>query len=305
MAGITAPKIFPKCGVPVLCIPVKILAIILVSKKDKGKRNPKLGPKFVTFDFMFLFLKKIGFTLYRIWFYILVAIPILVMFPFLVLFCLSERTYPQFFWIARNIWANCILYGMGCVPHIKREQPFVKGESYMLVANHTSMLDIMLMLKISKNPFVFIGKKELVKIPIFGFFYKRVCIMVDRECSKSRTGVYRRAQRRLDQGLSICIFPEGGVPEEHIVLDQFKDGAFKMAVAHNIPVVPITFFDNKKRFSFSFYSGGPGKIRALVHRFIPTEHIEDHKRSPLKEDTRRVILEALEKDAKTYKEKTA
>ena len=50
----------------------------------------------------------------------------------------------------------------------------------MLVANHTSMLDIMLMLKVSKNPFVFIGKKELAKIPLFGFFYKRVCIMVDR-----------------------------------------------------------------------------------------------------------------------------
>lgn len=71
----------------------------------------------------------------------------------------------------------------------------------MLVANHTSMLDIMMMLHISKNPFVFVGKKELVKIPIFGFFYKRVCIMVDREDTKSRTGgVYRRAQRRLNQG---------------------------------------------------------------------------------------------------------
>ena len=87
----------------------------------------------------------------------------------------------------------------------------------MLVSNHTSMLDIMLMLRVSKNPFVFIGKKELVNIPLFGFFYKRVCILVDRESAKSRTAVYRRAQKRLQQGLSICIFPEGRVPEEHIV----------------------------------------------------------------------------------------
>ena len=123
----------------------------------------------------------------------------------------------------------------------------------MLVANHTSMLDIMLMLRASKNPFVFVGKKELVRIPIFGFFYKRVCIMVDRESTRSRTAVYMRAQKRLNSGLSICIFPEGGVPDESILLDDFKDGAFKMAIAHNIPIVPMTFYDNKKKVSIYFF----------------------------------------------------
>ena len=194
---------------------------------------------------MISFFRKSGQTLYRIWFYVLVAVPILVFFPFLLLFTLTEKWYPQFFWLARNLWATPILYGMGCPPQITYERKMQKGKGYMLVANHTSMLDIMLMLYVNKNPFVFVGKKELVKIPLFGFFYKRVCIMVDREDTKSRTGVYRRAQRRLSQGLSICIFPEGGVPEEQILLDEFKDGAFKMAIAHSIPVVPMTFYDNK------------------------------------------------------------
>ena len=130
---------------------------------------------------MVLFLKKTGQLLFRIWFYMLVALPIFLLFPLLLLFTLSEKWYPQFFWVARNIWANIILYGMGCFPKITREQKLEKNKSYMLVANHTSMLDIMLMLKASKNPFVFVGKKELVKIPVFGFFYKRVCILVDRE----------------------------------------------------------------------------------------------------------------------------
>lgn len=170
-----------------------------------------------------------------------------------------------------------------------------RGRSYMLVANHTSMLDIMLMLYISKNPFVFVGKRELVKIPLFGFFYKRVCILVDREDTKSRTGVYRRAQRRLNQGLSICIFPEGGVPDnETVLLDSFKDGAFKMAVAHNIPVVPITFYDNKKRFSFTFLSGGPGRIRVKVHRFFETGLLGEEDKVKLREDVRNVILRELE-----------
>ncbi len=166
----------------------------------------------------------------------------------------------------------------------------------MLVANHTSMLDIMLMLKVSENPFVFVGKKELVKIPIFGFFYKRVCILVDREDSRSRTGVYLRAQRRLNQGLSICIFPEGGVPHEDIFLDEFKDGAFKMAIAHKIPIVPITFYDNKKRFPFEIFKGGPGRMRAKVHSFFKTAHLKIEDKSNLKEAVRTIILKELNKD---------
>lgn len=240
------------------------------------------------------FLKKIGHTLYRIWFYILVTVPIFIFFPFLLAATLSEKWYPQFFWLARTLWATPILYGMGCPPRITREQKIQGGKSYMLVANHTSMLDIMLMLYVSKNPFVFVGKKELVKIPVFGFFYKRVCILVDREDTQSRTGVYRRAQRRLNQGLSICIFPEGGVPDdETVVLDTFKDGAFKMAIAHDIPVVPITFYDNKKRFSFSFFSGGPGRVRAKVHSFFETKLLSEKDKSTLREEVREVILNEL------------
>jgi 1-acyl-sn-glycerol-3-phosphate acyltransferase len=156
------------------------------------------------------------------------------------------------------------------------------------------MLDIMLMLRVSKNPFVFIGKKELVNIPLFGFFYKRVCILVDRESAKSRTAVYRRAQKRLQQGLSICIFPEGGVPDEDIVLDDFKDGAFKMAIAHNIPVVPMTFYDNKRRFSFTFYSGGPGRLRVRVHKFFATHNLEEADKIMLRESVREVILNEIQ-----------
>ncbi len=248
----------------------------------------------VTFDYMVPFLKKIGYTFYRIWFYILVAVPIFIFFPFLLVTALSEKLYPQFFRLARNLWATPILYGMGCPPKITREQKIQRGKSYMLVANHSSMLDIMLMLYISKNPFVFVGKKELVKIPVFGFFYKRVCIMVDREDTRSRTRVYRRAQRRLNQGLSICIFPEGGVPDdETVLLDPFKDGAFKMAIAHDIPIVPVTFCDNKKRFSFSFFSGGPGRVRAKVHSFFETSLLAEEDKSTLREEVRKVILNEL------------
>ncbi len=185
---------------------------------------------------------------------------------------------------------------MGCPPKITYAQKLERGKSYMLVANHTSMLDIMLMLRVGQNPFVFVGKKELEKIPLFGFFFKRVCIMVDREDAKSRTGVYRRAQRRLSQGMSICIFPEGGVPEEHVLLDHFKDGAFKMAIDHKIPVVPITFYDCKKRFSFTYLSGYPGPLRTKVHPFLETVHLSEADKKGLREKVRQVILKDLQDD---------
>ena len=94
---------------------------------------------------MLQFIKNIGHVLYRIWFYLLVTVPILIFSPFLIATTLSEKTFHQFYWLARNIWAKAILYGMGCWPSIVWSQKLKKGESYMLISNHTSMLDIMLM----------------------------------------------------------------------------------------------------------------------------------------------------------------
>ena len=217
----------------------------------------------------------------------------MIMLPFLILFTSSEKFYPEFFICAR-IWAKVIIYGMGFSIKIEADQSPEKHKSYMLVANHTSMLDIMLMLAVIKQPFVFIGKKELGKIPIFGFFYRRTCILVDRNNQKSRMAAFEEAQRRLKQENSVCIFPEGGVPDDlSIVLDQFKDGAFRLAIEHQIPIVPITFHDNKKRFSYEFFTGGPGKLRVKIHNFIQTRELELDSRRELKERTRSIILDEL------------
>ncbi|NDI98588.1 1-acyl-sn-glycerol-3-phosphate acyltransferase [Flavobacterium sp. LaA7.5] len=238
-------------------------------------------------------IKYFLWILWRIWFYILMGVPIIVFSPVLILSILSSKTYPQFFFLAR-LWAKFIVLGMGFYYKIEREQQMEKGKSYMLVANHTSMADIMLMLIVSKNPFVFVGKKELANIPIFGFFYKRTSILVDRNSPKSRHEVFVRAQKRLSEGLSICIFPEGGVPDdETVVLDEFKDGAFRLAIEHQIPIVPMVFPDNKKRFSYTFFSGSPGLMRAKVLPFITTEGLTLNDKKVLKDETRQVIYHSL------------
>ncbi|WP_413999760.1 lysophospholipid acyltransferase family protein [Flavobacterium sp. W1B] len=238
-------------------------------------------------------IKIIFWTLWRVWFYVLMAIPILVMFPFLILSILSEKGYPYFFKMAR-IWAKFILFGMGFFYKINKVQPLDFHKSYMIVANHTSMADIMLMLAAVKNPFVFVGKQELAKIPLFGFFYKRTCILVDRGCSKSRMEVFNQAQKRIDRGLSVCIFPEGGVPDdESVLLDSFKDGAFRLALEHQIPIVPITFADNKKRLSYTFFSGSPGLMRVKIHSIVETHGKTGADRKIIRDEVRETIYNQL------------
>jgi 1-acyl-sn-glycerol-3-phosphate acyltransferase len=161
------------------------------------------------------------------------------------------------------------------------------------------MLDIMLMLvAVKDHPFVFIGKKELVKIPIFGFFYKRTSILVDRSSVQSRKAVFIRAQKRNKEGASICIFPEGGVPEESVILDRFKAGASRLAINHKIQLVPMVFYDNKERLSYTFFSGGPGKMRVKVFPPITTKHLSTEGTSALTSKVYDLISNALMADLK-------
>ena len=232
-------------------------------------------------------IKVFFIAVWNVWFYVLGFIGIVITLPFLIIFSIKESFYPYFYWVTRNIWSNIIMYGMGFYPEIKFKQHIKKGKSYMLVSNHKSMIDIMLMLSLSKDPIVFVGKKELEKIPLFGYFYRRVCILVDRSSPESRKEVYTKAIKRLDTGISVCIFPEGGVPDPSVILDKFKNGAFSLAIQFQIPIVPITFLDCEKKFPYFFaynhFYGSPGKLRANVHEFIETKGLNQENREFLKE----------------------
>jgi 1-acyl-sn-glycerol-3-phosphate acyltransferase len=79
-------------------------------------------------------------------------------------------------------------------------------------------------------------------------------------------------------------------------LDGFKDGAFRLAIEYQIPIVPMTFPDNKKRFSYTFFRGSPGIMRAHVHKFVSTAGKSIENKAEIKainEEVRAIILDKL------------
>ena len=239
--------------------------------------------------------KYLFWLLWRAWFYILVTTLIVLLLPLLFLLAAHRQWYRALYWVMRHLWATPILYGMGFLPKIRREYKVANDHnSYMLVANHCSMMDIMLMFYCSENPFVFVGKKELAALPLFGYFYRRVAILVDRKSPQSRKQVYVQAKERIADKLSICIFPEGGVPDdESIVLDSFKDGAFRIAIECQIPIVPMVFYDAKKRFPFRCFAGSMGVMRVDVLAPIYTQGKTLEDKEALREEVRTLILQHL------------
>ncbi|CAM1334465.1 lysophospholipid acyltransferase family protein [Tenacibaculum aestuariivivum] len=214
--------------------------------------------KYILFPFRFV---------WRLWFYLLMMISVIIMSPF-VLILLSDEKYYGTFWKLIRIWAFFLIYGMGFRLRFEKQQQIEGEKSYIFIANHTSLLDPWIMIASSKNPILFVGKKELSKLPLFGFFYKKAVIMVDRKDPASRKKVYAHIKKRLDTGLSIAIFPEGLVPAEDVILAPFMNGAFNLAIQYQMPIVPQVYFDGKRLFSWNIYKGYPGVFRVKQLPFI-------------------------------------
>lgn len=236
-------------------------------------------------------------VLWRIWFYILATTPVLVLFIPLAILLILPNGYRYVFWLARNLWAPFVLLGMGF--WVKKMNVFPEeGKSFILIANHTSYMDVMVILRMRKAPFVFVGKKELVKIPFFGYLYKRAAIMVDRSSAKSRFEVYERAQKVIHKGYSICIFPETEYEDETILLNPFKKGAFKLAIEHQLPILPLAFLDCKRMFPWYTTHGYPGRLRVKALEIITTQGMNSKDIPILQKKAHQVIEKELMSDPK-------
>lgn len=249
--------------------------------------------------FTFAAVKVLGSIfgfLFHLWFYFSNLIAILVLLPFMFGFSLSPKGYRYFFTIER-LWAWIVLLLCGYWPVVEwQERPKQKGQ-YIICPNHTSMVDIMLTLAVFPNRFLFIGKAELAKMPLFGYFYKRTNLLVDRSSLRSRKMVFEAAATKLREGEGLCIYPEGMTPREDILLAPFKAGAFKLADELNIPIIPVTFYDCKKRLPFRWNAGQPGPLRVKVHPFLRRQDFNPpHRAEQMKARCFQIILQTLQQE---------
>lgn len=211
----------------------------------------------------------------------------------------NKKHYKYGYKLVR-IWCFGMFYGMGFRYDLIKlsEQEKDKSIPYVFISNHTSIMDIMLTcIVFPDHPICFVGKKELVKIPIFGTIYKRICVMVDRTSAKSRADVYRRCAEKMEEGNSIAIFPEGGVPDDtSIILDDFKDGAFMLSSKHHSPIAVYTFIGLKEMFPFENSKGYPGRVKVYFNGIIePTDSPKDSKAKAYEEIKKTLIRYSVER----------
>lgn len=226
-------------------------------------------------------MKRLLNYLWRAWFIFLAFLFILIFGIPVILLSIKESHF-KYAYIFIRIWCLILFYGMGFRYELIREtdKKIEKDRHYVFISNHTSIIDIMLMVVLHPHhPVCFIGKAELAKIPIFNIIYKRICILVDRKNPKSRAEVYVKAAEKMNHGQNIVIFPEGGVPDDtSVLLDTFKDGAFILSTKHNFPVAVYTFIGNKEMFPFDAGKGFPGKSRVYLNDVLePNQTVSEMK----------------------------
>ncbi len=173
----------------------------------------------------------------------------------------------------RRYWAR-FLFAFGPFRlSVSGRENLVKGQSYIICANHTSYLDIPALAAAVPVFFRFLGKAELAKIPLFGIYFRTLDIPVKRESQKNSYEAFIYASQQLEKGDSIAIFPEGGIVSVEPKLNRFKSGAFRMAFDLNLPILPVTLLDNYRLLPDSKFEAHAGKCRVVIHKPVfPNEN---------------------------------
>lgn len=239
--------------------------------------------------------------LYRIYFALIFFVVLAILYPIFWLLLLKKSNYPKVFKL-KVFTARLILIFDFIGVRKTGKNPLPENGPYVVCANHSSYLDIILMYRVlPKNRFLFIGKSELLKWPVINIFFKKLDITVDRKKRSSGVQSILKAKEGLDDGWSIVIFPEGGIPDNAPVLNRFKNGAFGLAIDKQVPILPITILDNWKLFGtdpiLTAYAQ-PGISNVIIHPLIKTEGLSKKDLISLREQTFNTIEAPLLKKQK-------
>ncbi len=178
------------------------------------------------------------------------------------------------------------------------QENFAKGQAYIYVSNHTSFLDIPGLTMLLPGQFRPLAKKELLKIPIFGWIASAAAIIVDRSSPESRKKSIDKLKAYLKRGISILIFAEGTQNRTDKLLQPFHDGAFRIAIDTQQPVLPIVVLGAGPLMPPGTINLKPGVIRIYVGKEIPTSGLTTQEVRALKERTFEVMEGMMRENSK-------
>lgn len=192
-------------------------------------------------------LKNILGGFFAIWALISFMLTFLVIFiPSMICWLIPDPKGQKIFIQIARLWMNVWLRITGCPVKIIGSNKFIPGETYIITSNHNSLMDIPL-----SSPFIpgankTIAKSSFTKIPLFGFYYMKGSVLVNRNSDKSRRQSFDKMKAVLKQGIHICIYPEGTRNRTAEPLKKFYDGAFKLAIETKTAIIPAVIFNTKK-----------------------------------------------------------
>lgn len=220
--------------------------------------------------------KLIGGTVWKLYVGLIFFLTAFLLFPLFYMLLSNEKWKKHTFHIS-TMWSWIIR--IFCFYHVrfqlKSELP--KGP-YIIIANHSSYIDIFLMNSIfPHHPFVFLGKSELLDYPVLGMLFRKLHIPVFRTNKLKAAKTFIQSKNMVKDGWSLMIFPEGGIPDKNLPkMMVFKEGAFKLAKSLQVPIIPVTFINNHKLFSdpMTWYGGAkPGISDVYIHPYIDVQTI--------------------------------
>jgi len=237
-------------------------------------------------------MKGIAKWIYSRYCLLVFALIFLLLFP--LFWVLVQRKSWRKQAITLNHWWAILFWKLSFIPVTQEyRSPLNPKGRYVFCANHTSFLDIPL-IGLCKNKFVFVGKSSIAKVPLFGYIFKKIHITVDRSSLKSKYETIQRAGAAIDHGICPVMFPEGGTEKNPPKLDQFKDGAFRIAIEKQIPIVPVTI-----PYNWIILPNHQGLMvtrrtsTAIYHKPLPTEGLTLDDLESLKGQVSRIIESEL------------
>jgi 1-acyl-sn-glycerol-3-phosphate acyltransferase len=173
---------------------------------------------------------------------------------------LSDRSDRISFFFIR-LWAGVWSFLSGIRYEVQGLDYIDKSRPYIFVFNHRSFLDAPIIPMAIPQPLKALGKKELSKIPVFGWIVGKFAIWVDRTSTESRRTSVEKLIKILEKGKSVVVAPEGTRNDTDQTLLPFQKGAFRLSIETRIPILPMAVIGADKIMKRGSFLLRPGKVR--------------------------------------------